>query len=146
MRAIVSCARLVRAHWPAILTAMALASVTTVLQALVAHLVLRDVEAVASATFPAAVRIGAVKHVFGGVAVTVESGRDAMRVLVAIMGTVVGMTVTAALTGCASSYLLHRVTFRTMRNARNRLHRESRSARQESRNRRFWRMRSKSCS
>jgi ATP-binding cassette, subfamily B, bacterial MsbA len=124
MRAIRSCAVLVQQHWPAILTAMALATVATTLQALVTRLLLYDVVDLAKANFPVSVRLGSIKHVYEGIPVTVGNADEAIRVVLRIMFVVVGMTVAAACTGCASSYLLERVTYRTMRSARNQLHRK----------------------
>jgi len=103
---------------------MTLATVTTALQALVTRLVLHDVVDLASAELPTTVSLGAVKHVYDGIAVRVGGARDAIRILLRVMGVVVGMTVVAACCGCASSYLLERVTYRTMRSERNRLHRK----------------------
>ena len=100
MRAFVSCARLVRAHWPAIVTAMALAAVTTALQTLVA-LALRDVIDMGRAAYPWTMRLGALDHVFDGIAVTVVDAAGATRAMLGIMAGVVGVTAAAACTGCA---------------------------------------------
>lgn len=127
MRPLLSCARLVRTHWAAIAVAMALAAVTTAIQAVVAGLIMFDLVGLvdrASDGFPVTARLGSIKHVFSGVPVAAADADAAIRVMLGIMGAVIGLTFVRGCTGYASSYLLERVTYRTMRNARNELHRK----------------------
>lgn len=122
-----ACARLVRAHWLGILAAMVLASITTAIQAVVAGLIMLDLVGLvdgASDGFPVTAHLATVRHVYAGVPVTLGDTGDAIRVMLAIMGTVIALTAVRGCTGYASSYLLERVTYRTMRSARNGLHRK----------------------
>ncbi|MBT5712555.1 hypothetical protein HOI71_16020, partial [Candidatus Poribacteria bacterium] len=122
MRPLVACARLVRPHRLAILTALVLAGITTASQGVAALLMGDLVDLVDGSGFPLTARLLKIRRVFDGVQVTVTGAEDAIRLMLVIMAGLIGLVLFKGVAGYARTYLLERVTYRTMRHARNRLH------------------------
>ncbi|MAF10274.1 hypothetical protein CMK11_07475 [Candidatus Poribacteria bacterium] len=124
MRPLVACARLVRPHRFAIATALLLAGLTTALQGVAALLMGDVVDLVDGAEFPLAARLLQAPRAFDGFQVTLAGPDDAIRLMLTIMVGLIGLVAVKGLASYARTYLLERVTYRTMRRARNSLHRK----------------------